>query len=224
MKTVIILSGGMDSTVLLHQLIADGDEVFALGINYGQRHGVELAYAKATCERLGVPWQVAELAGLKHLLAGSSQTSDDVAVPDGHYAEESMKLTVVPNRNMVMLAVAAGYAMSLQAGRVAYAAHGGDHAIYPDCRPEFADAVDAALALADWHPVSLHRPFVNLSKADLAFLGTTLGVDFAKTWSCYKGGAVHCGTCGTCTERREAFELAGVRDPTEYLGAAPAQS
>ena len=212
-KTVLIYSGGLDSTVLMYKLLADEHEVYALGVNYGQRHLKELAAARGIAELCKVPYRVADLSALRPLLAGSSQTDDSVQVPEGHYAEESMKATVVPNRNMIMLAVAAGYAMSIGASAVAYAAHAGDHAIYPDCRPEFADAVAGAIALADWRSVALERPFVNYTKTQVAALGKVLGVPFELTWSCYKGGTIHCGKCGTCTERREA--LAGF-DQTEY--------
>ncbi len=216
MKTVAIYSGGLDSTVLLHQLLANGDEVLALSIDYGQRHRVELDYARRVAERLKIPWQLADLRGITHLIGGSSLTSSDVAVPHGHYAEETMKVTVVPNRNMIMLAVAGGWAIANKADRLAYGAHTGDHAIYPDCRPEFIDAARTTLRLADWHPVELFTPFVGLSKGEIVQRGAELGVDFAATWSCYEGGTIHCGACGTCFERREAFEQAGVADPTEY--------
>jgi 7-cyano-7-deazaguanine synthase len=217
MKTVVIYSGGMDSTTLLYQLRAQGRELLALGVDYGQRHRRELEAAAAICQKLGVPYRVADLRGVRDLLGGSSQTDPRVPVPEGHYAEESMKATVVPNRNMVMLAVAAGYAMSQGAQSVAYAAHAGDHAIYPDCRPEFADALDHAIGLADWRRVTLERPFIGLTKTDIAVLGMALGVPFEDTWSCYKGGERHCGKCGTCVERREAL---GEMDRTEYEGAA----
>jgi 7-cyano-7-deazaguanine synthase len=149
-------------------------------------------------------------------LGGSSLTSPEIAVPHGHYAQQSMKQTVVANRNMIMLAVAAGWAINQRAERVAYAAHTGDHAIYPDCRPEFAEAVDRAIRLADWHEVYLYCPFVRLTKAQIVARGAELGVDFVHTWSCYEGGRIHCGRCGTCFERREAFQEANVADPTEY--------
>lgn len=216
MKTVAIFSGGLDSTVLLHLLLHGGDEVAALSIDYGQRHRVELGYARRTAEKLGIRHRTADLSAIAPLLAGSSQTSSEIAVPHGHYAEESMKLTVVPNRNMIMLAVAGGWAIGQQADRLAYGAHAGDHTIYPDCRPEFVAAMRAALGLADWHKTELYTPFVNQTKADIVRLGAELGVDFAATWSCYEGGDVHCGLCGTCHERREAFALAGVPDPTIY--------
>lgn len=215
-KTVLIYSGGLDSTVALYLLKSQGYEVKALSVDYGQRHKKEIEFAKYHCRKLGIEHQVADLTSITHLLAGSSQTSPDVAVPDGHYAEESMKLTIVPNRNMIMLSVAIGWAVSQKADSVAYAAHAGDHAIYPDCRPEFAEAMNEAAQLADWHQVSLLRPFVQWSKADIAAEGQRLGVEFELTWSCYKGGLSHCGTCGTCVERREAFALAGITDPTLY--------
>ncbi|MCL4206651.1 MAG: 7-cyano-7-deazaguanine synthase QueC [Pirellulaceae bacterium] len=216
MKTVLIYSGGLDSTVLMHQLLADGDHVLALSVDYGQRHRVELAYAQRSAERLGVEWRLTDLSSVGELLGGSSLTSPDVAVPHGHYAEESMKQTVVANRNMIMLSVASGWAISQRADRVAYAAHTGDHAIYPDCRPEFAEAVGRAIRLADWHEIHLYCPFIRLTKAQIVARGAELRVDFGRTWSCYEGGAIHCGRCGTCFERREAFLRAGVHDPTEY--------
>ena len=221
MKSLVVHSGGMDSTVLLYQLLQAGDEVKALSINYGQRHSRELEAARAVCAELGVEHRVADLSGLSDLLAGSALTSSDIEVPEGHYAEDNMKATVVPNRNMILLSVAAGWAISSKYDRIAYAAHSGDHAIYPDCRNEFAEALDGAIRLADWHEVSLYRPFVDMTKADIVSVGAKLGVPFEKTWSCYKGQDLHCGHCGTCVERREAFYLAGVDDPTTYAEDAP---
>ena len=221
MKSVLVHSGGMDSTVLLYQLLADGDQVKALTIDYGQRHGKEIESARALCGELGVEHRVADLSGLGQLLSGSALTSSEVEVPEGHYAEESMKTTVVPNRNMILLSVSAGWAIASKYDRIAYAAHAGDHAIYPDCRPVIAEALDAAIGLADWHKADLHRPFVDLTKADIAALGNQLGVPFEKTWSCYKGLDLHCGRCGTCVERREALHLAEVKDLTPYEPDAP---
>ena len=221
MKSVLVHSGGMDSTVLLYQLLAEGDQVKALTIDYGQRHSKEIECARALCGELGVEHRVADLSGLVQLLSGSALTSSEVEVPEGHYAEESMKTTVVPNRNMILLSVSAGWAIASKYDRIAYAAHAGDHAIYPDCRPVFAEALDAAIGLADWHKAHLHRPFVDLTKADIAALGNQLGVPFEKTWSCYKGLDLHCGRCGTCVERREALHLAEIKDPTPYAPDAP---
>ncbi len=216
MKTLVIFSGGLDSTTLLHQVQTAGDQLLALSIDYGQRHRRELDHARQIAAELQIEWQIADLRAIAPLLSGSSLTSADVAVPHGHYAEESMKQTVVPNRNMIMLAVAGGWAIARQCDRVAYGAHGGDHAIYPDCRPEFTEALGQALSLADWHRIELYCPFVKLTKADIVRLGASLGIDYSKTWSCYEGGSIHCGQCGTCFERREAFALAGVADPTRY--------
>jgi 7-cyano-7-deazaguanine synthase len=216
MKTLAVFSGGLDSTVLLRSLMAAGDEVLALSVDYGQRHRRELEHARTIAGCLGIEWRMADLSAITPLLAGSSQTSPSIPVPHGHYAEESMKQTVVPNRNMIMIAVAAGWAISRSCDRIAYGAHTGDHTIYPDCRPEFAEALARALALADWHSLELYCPFIRMTKAEIVALGSRLNVDFAATWSCYEGGAIHCGRCGTCVERQEAFRLAGVADPTEY--------
>jgi 7-cyano-7-deazaguanine synthase len=211
----------MDSSVLLYQLVKAGDEVKTISIDYGQRHKKEIQLARQMANSLGIEHQVADLTSITHLLAGSALTSSEIEVPEGHYAEDNMKATVVPNRNMILLAVATGWAVSQKFDRVGYAAHSGDHAIYPDCRTEFADVLGQAIEMADWQKVSLYRPFVDITKADIAILGTTLGVPFEMTWSCYKGNELHCGKCGTCVERREAFFLAEVDDPTEYDPASP---
>ncbi len=215
MRCVLIYSGGLDSTVLLYHLRSAGHELRCLGIDYGQRHRRELASAAEICRRLNVEYHLTDLSSLRPLLATGALTGTE-AVPEGHYTDESMKLTIVPNRNMIMLSIAIGWAISLRFDAVAYAAHAGDHTIYPDCRPEFVEALAKAAALCDWRPVRILRPFIDKTKADLVRLGAELGVPFAMTWSCYQGGERHCGRCGTCTERREAFQLAGVPDPTEY--------
>lgn len=217
MRAVVSLSGGLDSTVLAHHLHARGELIECVAVDYGQRHRVELRYASAIAARLGVPFTVVDLSGLASTVMGdSSQTDPNVPVPHGHYADASMRVTVVPNRNMMLLAVATATAITAGGDAVAYAAHAGDHAIYPDCRPEFADAMAQAMALAHYTPITLARPFIGWSKADIVREGARLGVPFAETWSCYEGGTVHCGQCGTCVERREAFLLAGVPDPTPY--------
>ncbi len=218
MNAVAIASGGLDSTVLLWKLRNDGHVVKALGFDYGQRHRVELKALRAICERGQFPLQVVDLSSLGSVIAGdSSQLNPEVEVPEGHYADETMKQTVVPNRNMIMLSVAIGHAVATGAEAVAYGAHAGDHAIYPDCREPFAAAMGDAARLCDWNPVELLRPFVRMSKAEIVAEGSRLHAPLEVTWSCYKGGDVHCGRCGTCVERREAFEQAGVQDPTEYL-------
>jgi 7-cyano-7-deazaguanine synthase len=221
MQVVLIHSGGLDSTVLLHHLVAEGHTVRTLSVHYGQRHARELDCAGALAAQLGVEHHVADLRTITPLFGSNSLTSAVVAVPEGHYAEDSMKATVVPNRNMLLLALATAWAVAVKADAVAYAAHSGDHTIYPDCRPEFAEAMARAIALADWHRIELIRPFVEWSKADIVRRGAALAVPFAETWSCYAGGPLHCGRCGTCIERREAFYLAGVEDPTTYASNAP---
>jgi len=216
MKAVVLFSGGLDSTVLVYDLLNEGADLKLLSIDYGQRHEKELKSSSEIAEFLGLEHEILRLPMLNNLLGGSALTDPSISLPEGHYAEDSMKATVVPNRNMILLSLAAGHAISLQFDTVAYAAHAGDHTIYPDCRPEFATAMDQALKLCDWNTVSLYRPFVQLSKHDLVRKGNELGVPFEKTWSCYAGNDKHCGKCGTCVERKEAFELVGLLDPTEY--------
>lgn len=218
MKVVAIFSGGMDSSTMLYQLLSKGHEVKAIGFDYGQRHAVELDAASAIAAKAGVAYETVDLRSLGPIIAGqSSQVNPDIEVPDGHYTEESMKATVVPNRNMIMLSVAVAHAISIDFDAIAYGAHAGDHTIYPDCRTEFVDAMKTVIGLCDWKQVQLLTPFVDVSKSEIAKIGSELKVPFEMTWSCYKGGATHCGTCGTCVERREAFELAGFADPTSYL-------
>lgn len=218
MKTILCYSGGLDSTVLLWHLLNRGDSVRCLSVDYGQRHRRELEAAAEICRIAGVEHRIADLTGLRELFAGSSQTSD-IEVPEGHYTDESMKQTVVPNRNMVLLSLATAWAVATKSDAVAYAAHSGDHAIYPDCRSEFADAISVAITLCDWHRVVLQRPFVDWDKSTIVYRGVDLRAPLSKTWSCYKGGRRHCGKCGTCVERKEAFEKGKIKDPTEYEDA-----
>jgi 7-cyano-7-deazaguanine synthase len=220
---LVVISGGMDSTTLLYHVVrekASVREVKAVSFNYGQRHKKELDFAATSCRKLGVQHRIVDMGFMATLLAGSALTSDTVAVPDGHYAEESMRATVVPNRNMIMLSVACGIAVAEKAEHVWAGMHAGDHFIYPDCRPEFIDALDFAVKLANKGFISDHfsiqAPFIYISKAEIADWGHRLDVPWEDTWSCYKGNQLHCGTCGTCTERREAFENAGIDDPTQY--------
>jgi 7-cyano-7-deazaguanine synthase len=216
MKVILLSSGGLDSTTALYHLRSEGHEVKCLGIHYGQRHCKELEAAQTIADRAGVEYRLVDLSNVQPLLAGCSQTSDNIAVPEGHYTEESMKQTVVPNRNMIMLSIAMGWAVSLKYDAVAFAAHAGDHTIYPDCRPEFIEKMQEAGQLCDWHQVDLISPFAEWSKTQIVKRGIELDVPMDLTWSCYKGGEIHCGKCGTCTERREAFKLAAVTDPTRY--------
>lgn len=214
MRALVLLSGGMDSAVLLYQLVRDcgAENVAAISLNYGQRHARELEAARTLAGLCGVPHDTYDLSSLRPLFAKGSQTGD-ADVPEGHYAEENMKLTVVPNRNMVLLSLACAAAITRDFDTVAYAAHAGDHAIYPDCRPVFIDAMREAFALCDWKHVDLHAPFSHIDKGAIARAGVALGVPFEHTWTCYKGGDAPCGKCGSCVERAEAFASAGVPDP-----------
>jgi 7-cyano-7-deazaguanine synthase len=220
MNTILIYSGGLDSTVLLYQLLDAKAEVACLTIDYGQRHRVELECARKICNSLKLEHKTVDLRSITGLLGGSSLTDASIEVPEGHYEEMTMKATVVPNRNMIMLSLATGWAISRKADSVAYAAHCGDHAIYPDCREVFVEAMNNVIALADWHKLSLYCPFQKMNKRDIVIRGMELGVPFKDTWSCYQGKEKHCGRCGTCIERREAFHLAGLVDPTEYADQA----
>lgn len=215
--TLVVYSGGLDSTVMLHLLASRGEVKEAVSFNYGQKHVKELLFARQNCDKLGIPLRVVDLSAITDVVFGKNSLTDaSLDVPEGHYEAQNMKSTVVPNRNMIMLSIAAARAISIGCNSVAYAAHSGDHAIYPDCRDEFADALDSVLSLCHYEPIKLLRPFVDSSKGEIVKIGAKLGVDFSKTWSCYKGGEIHCGKCGTCTERREAFVQAGIPDPTIY--------
>ena len=212
--SVIIISGGMDSTTLLY----DMQERIALGLSfdYGSNHNErEIAFAKLHCERLGVRHIVIRL-GFMHDYFKSSLLSGADAIPEGHYADDNMRSTVVPFRNGIMLAIAAGIAESEGLKYVMMANHGGDHAIYPDCRPEFVNAMSAATKAGTYPGIEVLAPYTGLTKTDIALRGKQLGIDYAETWSCYKGGECHCGKCGTCVERREALHDAGIEDTTEY--------
>lgn len=220
-NTILIYSGGMDSTVLLYKLLKDNYAVHCLSIDYGQKHKRELKYAKSLCEKLLVEHKIIDLTSVTQLLSKSSLIDSEQSIPEGHYEKESMKATVVPNRNMILLSLATAWAINCGASSVSYAAHSGDHAIYPDCRESFAQGMNNVMQLCDWHSVSLNRPFVDLNKTDICQLGAKLNVPYEKTWSCYQGNEIHCGRCGTCIERREAFYLAKVKDPTPYEIQAP---
>lgn len=222
MKVVTLLSGGMDSACALHDAAARGhDLVAALTFDYGAKHNHrEIPLAKWQAELLGLRHEVIALDFVGSLFR-SGLLKGGGAIPEGHYEEASMRQTVVPFRNGILLAIAAGFAESVGADGVVIAAHAGDHAIYPDCRETFLRAMGDAIRLGTYAEIALLRPFVGLRKEEIAARGRDLGVNFAKTWSCYQGGERHCGRCGTCVERREAFLLAGIEDPTEYEDSGP---
>ena len=203
----------MDSATLLYHLLDLGNDVLPLAIYYGQRHARELISARDICKRAGLDLREVNLSAVRQVLGGSSQTDTSVPVPEGHYADENMKLTIVPNRNMILLSVAIAYAVSARATVVAYGAHAGDHTIYPDCRPEFVEALQVAAHLGNWEPVELLAPFLHIDKAAILARGLELGVPYEKTWTCYAGGDMPCGRCGSCSERADAFLRNGVSDP-----------
>lgn len=216
---VVLLSGGMDSTVALSWALSKGPVAAALSVDYGQRHSKEIEHAANVAAAAGVKHLVLDMRSWGSLLTGSALTDSSVEVPDGHYAEPSMAVTVVPNRNATMLMAAVGVADSLGAGAVVAAVHGGDHHVYADCRPEFIEAASEAASLGTDGKVVIEAPFVNISKTDIARLGRIYAAPLELSWSCYKGGELQCGTCGTCVERREAFRDADMVDPTEYAEA-----
>lgn len=212
--SIIIVSGGMDSVTLLY----DYKDRIALGISfdYGSNHNVkEIPFAKLHCERLGIKHITIPL-DFMHQYFKSSLLEGADAIPEGHYQDENMKSTVVPFRNGIMLAIAAGMAESYGLSHVMIANHGGDHAIYPDCRPEFISAMSNATEAGSYNGVTVLAPYTNITKGDIARRGKELGIDYNETWSCYKGGEKHCGKCGTCVERKEALHYAGIEDTTEY--------
>jgi len=219
-KAVIILSGGIDSSTLLYDTAAKGYEVSALTFIYGQKHEREIGSARAICEELSISHRVVDLSQLKGILSGSALTDPNVEIPDvpeisEHY--DTLKTTIVPNRNAIFLSIAVGYAVSTGAGAVLFGAHHSDRGVYPDCRAEFVEAFQAAERLATDAPeLRVEAPYAAMDKAEIVRLGAGLGVPFGLAWSCYKGGEIHCGACSSCRERKRAFAEAGVPDPTEY--------
>lgn len=213
-NSVIIVSGGMDSITLLY----DHKDEIALGISfdYGSNHNArEIPFAKMHCERLGIKHITINL-DFMHQYFKSSLLDGADAIPEGHYADDNMKSTVVPFRNGIMLSIAIGIAESNNLDQVFIANHGGDHTIYPDCRPEFIKAIDSAANAGTYNNVKVIAPYTQITKSDIARIGKKLGIDYTETWSCYKGGEIHCGKCGTCVERKEALTEAGIEDCTIY--------
>lgn len=213
MNILVILSGGLDSATALHELRQHHTVVEAITFDYGQRHRKEIACAKKICAELNLPHRIADISNLQELLQGSSLTSADIATPYGHYTEASMKQTIVPNRNAIMINLAAGYAISQKIYGLGLGVHAGDHFIYPDCRPEFLAAQEKTLSLANDVEFHLFAPFVNVNKTEIVARGARLGVPFQHTWTCYEGQETPCRKCGSCIERAEAFEQNHLVDP-----------
>lgn len=219
MKTILIYSGGLDSTVLLFDLIERGYTVKALSFNYSQRHLKELKTATYFAKKLNIEHKIIDLSSLISCFGNSALVDKKQILPDQKYATDNLKTTVVPNRNMIFISIAAAWAISEKYNTVSYAAHNNDTALYPDCRETFASSLNKTLQLADWHPVSLLRPYIDLSKSDIVKKAHTLKniPPLQKTWSCYAGQDIHCGTCSTCIDRKEAFKKANIEDLTSYV-------
>lgn len=216
--TVVVASGGIDSTAAMALHAAAGDNITAVTVDYGQRHRREIDAARQVAEFYDANHLIVTAPALSAVLGGSALTDSTVEVPHGHYAAPSMAATVVPNRNAILANIAVGVAIAVKADAVVLGVHAGDHPIYPDCRPAFIDALQASVtaATAGGHTPRIEAPFVHWTKTALTRLAAALGAPLGMTWSCYKGGEIHCGRCGTCVERREAFTQAGLIDPTRY--------
>lgn len=212
-KAVVVLSGGVDSTTLLYDIHVNTNyTIYALTFEYGQKHHQkEVTAAHYTCRHLGIHHKISHIPS--DFFFGSALIDSYKKIPEGHYEAESMKLTVVPNRNMVFISLGVAYALGLGAVKVFYGAHSGDHAIYPDCRPEFIEAMQKAVALCDWKKVKLEAPYMHISKGDIVKLGKKLKVQYDMTWTCYAGMGNPCRKCGACIERAEAFAFAKMEDP-----------
>ncbi|MEO9275359.1 7-cyano-7-deazaguanine synthase QueC [Marinomonas sp. 5E14-1] len=214
-KAIVVYSGGMDSFTVLNTAIQRGLDVYALSFNYGQKHNKELEVAALVCKELSIPHKVVDITAINSLMSNSSLTGD-ADIPEGHYEDENMKSTVVPNRNMVLLSMAIAYAVSLEADKVYYGAHSGDHHIYPDCRPEFVEAMNAVSKIANYQSVEIVTPFLYSSKGEILKAGLDMQLDYGKTWTCYNGREKSCGKCGACYERLEAFTEQNTADPLDY--------
>ena len=216
MNSILILSGGMDSATLAYHLKVKKHNIHAITFNYNQRHKKEIESAKKVAKNLNIQHTILDISNIGNMLKGSSLT-DDIATPHGHYAADNMKLTVVPNRNAIMLSIVYGIAVSEKSDIVATAVHAGDHFIYPDCRESFIKSLESTLQLGNDSKIELYTPYINYSKGDIALEGDKLSVLYQDTWTCYEGGDKHCGKCGACIERKEAFEINNIKDVTEYL-------
>jgi 7-cyano-7-deazaguanine synthase len=216
-RALVILSGGFDSTTILYDLVDKGLYVEAISFDIGQKHIRELEGAKKTCQKLGVPHKIVSVPNYGDL-APSSLTREDIPVPEMHYDEPEQAKTVVPNRNMLFIALAASYAISRKIPYLFYGPHLEDHGTYPDCRPIYVEKMRDVLAVCDEFPILLQAPLLWKTKGDILRMGIELGVDHRYTWSCYYNGEKACGKCGSCINRMEAFKELGIEDPLEYEG------
>lgn len=215
-KTVVVFSGGLDSTTLLYHLIALGHEVKAISFDYGQRHRKELDAARTIAKLLAIEHRIVNVSGLAEIFGANALTDDSVAVPHGVYSSETMHVTVVPNRNMIMISIATGWAIALGFDSVAFGAHSGEYTPYPDCQPAFAAAINSATQSCDYNPIEVLAPFVNWTKAEIVRRGRELSIDFELTWSCYEGKESPCGKCSTCRDRFNAIHQSGPASNSAY--------
>ena len=216
-RVILIASGGLDSTTLMHRLLHEKKEIFALTFDYGQKHSKEIDFARKNCKKFDIPHKIISLKELTQAgLFGNSSLTSDREIPEGYYADENMISTVVPNRNMIMLSMALAYGISINAQEIYYGAHAGDHVIYPDCRPSFVEAMQQVARLCHYWPIEIKTPYLHVAKGDIVKEGLQLNVNYSMTWTCYKGGEYACGKCGSCTERLEAFKVNGITDPIKY--------
>lgn len=219
-KAVVIASGGIDSSTLLFKTVKENYETHAITFIYGQKHKREIDSAKRVSKSLKIPHKIVDLSSLKEILSGSALTDSRIDIPEvpaeaTHY--ETLKTTIVPNRNSIFLSIAIGYAVSIGADLVLFGAHHSDRGVYPDCRREFIEAFQHSEQLAnDNLELKIEAPFINVDKSRIVKLGSELGVPYQETWSCYRGEELHCGICSSCRERKRAFTEAGIYDPTQY--------
>ena len=214
-KIIVVYSGGLDSFTLLNEAIRSGKDVYALSFDYGQKHNKELHFVEKFCAQESIDSKIVDVSSIKELFQGSSLT-DEIDIPKGHYEDDSMKSTVVPNRNMILISLALGYAVTKEAEEVWFGAHAGDHAIYPDCRPEFVEKMDAVARIANYSPIAVKAPYIAMSKTEILAIGLNMQLDYGLTWTCYEGKELACGSCGACHERLESFAANNVIDPIKY--------
>ena len=214
-SVLVVYSGGLDSYTLLNKAMKNFDRIEAITFNYGQKHNKEIEYAKSNCVELNIKHEVVNL-DLEKILAGSALVGD-IDIPEGNYDKEKMKQTIVPNRNMIMISVAASLVIKNDIEYLWYAAHSGDHEIYPDCRPEFIDKMAAVLEICDYHKIKFEAPFQNLSKNEIVATGLSMNLDYSKTWTCYEGKEKPCGKCSACLERALSFEANNTEDPLNVV-------
>lgn len=213
---VVIYSGGMDSYTVLHRALRDGYDVHALSFDYGQRHARELDVAREVCERLKLSHRVVDIRAIHQLIGNSALTDSGRPMPKADYAEDNLADTVVPNRNMILLSLAIGHAVNIGAPICFYGAHGGDHVLYPDCRPVFVERMNDVAAIANFEAVKIEAPYLHSDKSRILADGVEMGLDYAETWTCYLGEELACGECGSCRERLNAFSSLGMIDPLPY--------